>query len=186
MKNITHLQIEQCRRLDRIAQKQVFEILYTPLFRIVQRYLVNTSQAEDCVMRGIMKVFQQIDSFIYKDEHSLFVWAKRIVINEALMELRKRNHLFVLSDDVLSDIPDSIDLLNDIDAEALFHFILQLPEGYRTVFNLFVIEEFSHKEIAHMLGIKESTSKTQYRKAKIKLKEMLVKQKKSFYGKFRK
>ena len=161
MKAITHQQIEQCRQLDRIAQKQVFEILYAPLFRIVQRYLVNTSQAEDCVMLGIMKVFQQIDTFKYQDDNSLFAWARRIVINEALMELRKRNNLFLLSEDNIKDIPDSVDLLNDIDAEALFQIILQLPEGYRTVFNLFVIEEFSHKEIAQMLGINESTSKNQ-------------------------
>lgn len=186
MKIISFQQIELCKQWDQIAQKQVFEILYPPMFRIVQRYLVNTSQAEDCVMRGIMKVFQKIESFHYQGEQSLFFWARTIVINEALMELRKRNNFYLLTEEDLVELPDSTDELNETDAEELFRLIIGLPEGYRTVFNLYVIEEFSHKEIAQMLGIKESTSKTQYRKAKIKLKEMLLNNKNGFYGKYRK
>jgi len=152
----------------------------------VQRYLVNITQAEDCVMRGMMKVFQQIDSFKFQGEHSLYVWSRRIIINEALMDLRKRNNFYLLTEEDLIELPDSTELLNEIDAEEIFRLIIGLPVGYRTVFNLYVIEEFSHKEIAQMLGINESTSKTQYRKAKIKLKEMLLNNKNSFYGKYKK
>lgn len=186
MKIVTHQQIELCRKWNRIAQKQVFEILYPPMFRIVQRYLVNTTHAEDCVMRGMMKVFQQMDSFKFQGEHSLYLWSRRIIINEALMDLRKRNNFYLLTEEDLIELPDSTELLNEIDAEEILHLIIGLPVGYRTVFNLYVIEEFSHKEIAQMLGINESTSKTQYRKAKIKLKEMLLNNKNSFYGKYRK
>ena len=81
MKIVTHQQIELCRKWNSIAQKQVIEILYPPMFRIVQRYLVNTIQAEDCVMRGMMKVFQQIDSFKFQGEHSLYLLSRRIIIN---------------------------------------------------------------------------------------------------------
>jgi RNA polymerase sigma-70 factor (ECF subfamily) len=156
------------------------------MFRIVQRYLVNITQAEDCVMRGMMKVFQQMDLFKFQGEHSLYLWSRRIIINEALMDLRKRNNIYLLTEEDFIELPDSTELLNEIDAEEILHLIIGLPVGYRTVFNLYVIEEFSHKEIAQMLGINESTSKTQYRKAKIKLKEMLLNNKNSFYGKYRK
>ena len=186
MKIVTHQQIELCRKWNHIAQKQVFEILYPPMFRIVQRYLVNITQAEDCVMRGMMKVFQQMDLFKFQGEHSLYLWSRRIIINEALMDLRKRNNIYLLTEEDFIELPDSTELLNEIDAEEILHLIIGLPVGYRTVFNLYVIEEFSHKEIAQMLGINESTSKTQYRKAKIKLKEMLLNNKNSFYGKYRK
>ena len=102
------------------------------------------------------------------------------------MDLRKRNNFYLLTEEDLIELPDSSEILNEIDAEEIFSLIIGLPEGYRTVFNLYVIEEFSHKEIAQMLGINESTSKTQYRKAKIKLKEMLLNNKNSFYGKLKK
>ena len=104
------------------------------------------------------------------------------MVNEALMELRKRTNFFLLSEVEVPDYPDSSDILNKMESEEIFHLILKLPDGYRTVLNLFIIEGYSHKEISEMLGISESTSKTQYRKAKARLKQMLLQQDNAYYG----
>ena len=184
MKDITRQQVEACKNGDRASQKQVFEKLYPPMLRLCQRYVVNTAMADDCVMRGMMKVFQQLDSFIYQGEQSLFMWTRKVMVNEALMELRKRNNFFLMPEHELPELIDCSDVLKKLEAEELFHYILQLPEGYRTVLNLYVIEGYSHKEISEMLGIQESTSKSQYRKAKARLKEILILKAKARYGTF--
>jgi RNA polymerase sigma-70 factor (ECF subfamily) len=142
----------------------------------------DTAESEDCLMRGLMKVFQQIDTFTYTGEHSLYMWARKIVVNEALMELRKRNNFYLMTEDQLPDVPDQRDVLQQLDAEDICRIILQLPEGYRTVLNLFAIEGYSHREIAAMLGIQESTSKTQYKKAKARLRELLILHRYELYG----
>jgi RNA polymerase sigma-70 factor (ECF subfamily) len=173
MKTFTKHQIELCRKADRNTQRLVFDALYAPMFRICQRYLVHTAQTEDCVLKGMMKMFQQFDSFVFEDETSLFKWIRQIVVNEALMELRKKNNFYLMPEESLPEIADQQDILSLMHAEDINKMILKLPTGYRTVLNLFVVEGYSHKEIAEMLNIKESTSKTQYMKAKSKLKEML-------------
>jgi RNA polymerase sigma-70 factor (ECF subfamily) len=108
------------------------------------------------------------------------------MVNEALMELRKRNNFFLMPENELPELTACNDILKKIDAEELFSIILQLPEGYRTVLNLFVIEGYSHKEISQLLGIKESTSKSQYHKAKARLKEILTIKENNIYGTHRK
>lgn len=182
MKPFSQQQVILCQRGERSAQKQVFETLYAPLFRVSQRYLSGTAEAEDCLMRGLMKVFQQIHTFTYTGEHSLYVWARQIVVNEALMELRRRNNFYLMTDEELPDVPHQQDVLQQLHAEDLFRIIQQLPEGYRTVLNLFAVEGYSHREIATMLGIQESTSKTQYKKAKTRLRELLSVHRYEQYG----
>ena len=186
MKLINLHQVEACLKEDRAAQKWVFEALYPPMYRLCQRYIVNTSLAEDCVMRGMMKVFKQLGSFTYRDDTSLYLWTRKIMVNEVLMELRKRNNFFLMPENELPELTACNDILKKIDAEELFSIILQLPEGYRTVLNLFVIEGYSHKEISQLLGIKESTSKSQYHKAKARLKEILTIKENNIYGTHRK
>ena len=182
MKPFTQEQVKQCREGNRATQKLVFESLYAPLFRVSQRYVGNTAEAEDCLMRAMMKVFQQIHAFEYTGEHSLFMWARKVVVNEALMELRKRNNFYLMAEEQLTDVADQSDILHHLAAEDLYRIMLQLPEGYRTVLNLFAIEGYAHKEIAHMLGIQESTSKTQYKKAKARLRELIIINGKDYYG----
>jgi RNA polymerase sigma factor (sigma-70 family) len=169
---------------DQIAQRQLFEQLYAPMFRVCQRYIVKTDEAEDCLMKGFLKVFQQLDKFEYADDQSLFWWIRKIMVNESLMEIRKKHNFYMMPEENIPEIAVDADVWNRMDAEDLNSFILRLPTGYRTVFSLHVIEGYEHKEIAHMLGITESTSKTQLIKAKAKLKFMIT-QFKMAYGNLR-
>jgi RNA polymerase sigma factor (sigma-70 family) len=173
MKHYEETFIKQIRSGDRKAQKQLFEELYSWMFRVVYRYTVKTADAEDCVMKGFMKVFQNLDKFKYEGIHSLFVWVRKIMVNEALMFLRQ-NHNFMLSlESTYVEVPVQNEALHKINAEELNDMIMSLPTGYRTVFNLHVVEGHEHKDISAMLGISENTSRTQLAKAKQKLRTML-------------
>lgn len=173
MKQYNEEFIRRCCRGDRKAQKQLFGELYAPMFRVVHRYISKQEEAEDCVMKGFMKTFQNLPRLRYEGEHSLFVWMRRIMVNEALMFLRQ-NHNFILSlESNYQDIPVESEVLSRIHAEELYELIRSLPTGYRTVFNLYVVEGYDHKEIAEALGISENTSRTQLAKAKNRLRSML-------------
>lgn len=169
---------------DRAVQKQLFEQLYAPIFRVCQRYIVKTDEAEDCLMKGFLKVFQQFDKFEYTDDQSLFWWIRKIMVNESLMEIRKKHNFYMMPEENIPEIAVDADIWKRMDAEDLNSFILRLPTGYRTVFSLHVVEGYEHKETAHMLGITESTSKTQLIKAKARLKLMIA-QFKMAYGNLR-
>jgi RNA polymerase sigma-70 factor (ECF subfamily) len=166
--------IRKLENLDKDAQKQLFEQLYTVMFRVCQRYIVKTDEAEDCVMKGFMKAFQQIHKFTYQDEDSLFKWLRKIMVNEALMEVRKKHNFYMTAEERLLETTIEAEVWKKLEAEDLNNLILRLPTGYRTVFSLFIVEGFEHKEIAAMLGIAESTSKSQLQKAKSKLKLMIT------------
>jgi len=165
--------IRQLKSGERIAQKQLFEQLYSSMFRVCNRYIIQQDEAEDCLMKAFMKVFQQIGNFEYKDEQSLFWWIRKIMVNESLMVVRKKHNFYMMADEEMPKIEVDADVLLKLDAEDLNTLIMRLPTGYRTVFNLFVIEGYEHKEIAEMLEITESTSKTQLAKAKTKLRQIL-------------
>jgi RNA polymerase sigma factor (sigma-70 family) len=166
---------------NKAAQKLLFGQLYAPMFRICQRYVPQTDEAEDCVMKGFLKAFQQLHTLHFIDDESLFKWMRRIMVNESLMEVRKKHSFYIMPDETLPEIAIPAEAWNKMDAEDLNRLILKLPTGYRTVFSLHVIEGYEHKEIAEMLGITESTSKTQLIKAKAKLRQMIT-QMKMTYG----
>ena len=183
MKQFSASFVKSCKKGDRKIQKTLFEELYAPMFRVCLRYLPQLSDAEDCVMRGFMRMFQRIEEFEFSGEHSLFMWVRKIMVNEALMELRKKNNFYLMAEETISEMPDQSDILQQLHAEELVAFITQLPTGYRTVLNLFVVEGYGHKEIAEMLGITESTSKTQYQKARLRLKKTIEQHGWRSYGK---
>ncbi|MEO6904380.1 MAG: sigma-70 family RNA polymerase sigma factor [Bacteroidia bacterium] len=185
MKYFSETFINDCRRKDRKAQKQLFEQLYAPLFRVCMRYVNREADAEDCLMRGFMKAFQNLDRFKFEGEHSFFAWIRKIMVNESLMFLRQRNNFILIVDEEVADISFEAETIQRMDAEELYSLILKLPAGYRTVFNLNAIEGYDHKEIAKMLKITESTSRTQLAKARNKLK-ILLDQKDMSYEKQRK
>jgi len=173
--------IKQLNKGERLVQKQLFEELYASMFRVCQRYVLPHDEAEDCVMKGFLKVFQQIGKFEYRDEKSLFWWIRKIMLNEALMVARKKHNFYIMAEEKMQEIAVDADIWLKLDAEDLNTMIMQLPTGYRTVFCLFVVEGYEHKEIAELLGITESTSKSQLQKAKIKLR-LIVEQMNSGYG----
>ena len=167
--------IKKCKKGDSAAQKLVFEKLYAPMYRVCMSYLGIQADAEDCLMRGMMKAFQKLDGFDYKGEHSFYSWLRTIMVNESLMEIRKRNYLMLVPEEYANDTSDSTDIMSTLAAEEIFDMILELPLGYRTVFNLYVIEGFAHAEIAEKLQITESTSRTQLAKARAVLQKMVLK-----------
>lgn len=166
--------IEQCRKNDRKAQRQLYELYANHVFRICLRYVGNEPEAEECVSETFLKVFSNIGSVVFENEKMLAGWIRKIAVNECLMLLRKR---MKFPDTVDYEEADAIDaggdILSDIDAGYLFQIIQSLPPSYRTIFNLYAIEGYTHPEIAHRLSISEGTSKSQLNRAKTWLKEKL-------------
>ena len=133
-------------------------------------------EAEDSMISGFVKVFKHITDFEYRTEKSLENWIKRIMINESLMHLRKQNNFTMIAETHARDV-EAVQGMPEMNmnAEEIYTLILQLPVGYRTVFNLYAIEGYSHKEIAGQLQISENTSKSQLSKARAMLRKMLKK-----------
>lgn len=182
MQTITETFVHLCRNGDAKAQKQLFEMLFAPMYRVCLRYLNHKEDAEDCMMKGFMKAFQNLSHFQYTGDGSLQGWIRRIMVNECLMALRRKSDLLFFPETDFYECSLPADVLIKTDAEALYKLVTELPAGYRTVFNLFAVEGYSHKEIASLLNITESTSKSQFSKARIRLKQMLEQTKPMTYG----
>lgn len=169
--------IRECKQGSAAAQKCLFDLYAEPMFMVCLRYLKNEKDAEERLLDGFFRFFSSIRDFQYKGDAALFGWIKRIIINECLMFLRKKNPFEIsASSDVQEPcIPDEI--MAKMAAAEIMQLILRLPAGYRTVFNLFAVEGFSHKEIASLLQISEGTSKSQLAKARNLLQKMLITEK---------
>ncbi len=165
--------VRHCQKGSPHAQRALFDAHSDRMYRLALRYVRIQDDAQDIVMMAFVKVFKKIKSFSYRDEGSAEAWMRKIVINESLMWLRKRNN-FNLTETIDGDNPEhGIGTIGQVDAEYLYQLILELPPGYRTVFNLNVIEGYDHHEIAEMLNIAESTSRSQLFKAKQLLKRKI-------------
>ncbi|HVS96937.1 MAG TPA: sigma-70 family RNA polymerase sigma factor [Puia sp.] len=166
-------QIEDARSGNSAAQKVLFNRLADPMMALCCRYVKNREDAEEILLDGFYKFFSHLSAFRYQGEAALFAWVRQIMVNECLMFLRKRHSFAIVSEaeaDAVAGVEGSLD---DLSAEEIFGLIVRLPVGYRTVFNLHVIEGIEHGEIAEMLGIAEGTSKSQLHKAKLLLRKML-------------
>lgn len=161
------------RDQDRSAQKWLYE-RYSPLmFSVCRRYLRSREDAEEALVSGFYKVFSQISGF--SGNGSFEGWIRRIMVNECLMILRKNQPLTFPGDEAqIADQTDGFSIEADISAREILDLLDQLPPGYRTVFNLYVLEGFKHIEIAEMLGISINTSKSQLILAKEKLRNLLI------------
>jgi RNA polymerase sigma factor (sigma-70 family) len=167
--------LNDCRRSKTVAQKQLFEHFAVQMFVVCRRYLSTNEVCEEVMMNGFLKFFQSIDRFEYANDAALAGWIKKIMVNECLMYLRANNSFLQISLDIFPDEPVDEDIISAISAEEIFKLITTLPIGYRTVFNLAVIEKMPHHEIANLLGISEGTSKSQLSKAKNLLQQLLIK-----------
>jgi RNA polymerase sigma-70 factor (ECF subfamily) len=144
------------------------------MYRICLRYTGNYMDAEDIMITAFHKVFKNIGIFEYRGNNSLLKRVKTIMINESLMFLRNSKKMILESiDDKHTQITEPKE--NDIDAEQIYQIMLQLPDGYRTVLNLYIVEGYSHDEIASQLGIGVNTSKSQLSRGRALLKEKLFK-----------
>jgi RNA polymerase sigma-70 factor (ECF subfamily) len=163
---------------DSLAQRMFYEKFSHKFLAICCRYISDRMAAEDLMVESMMKVFEKVSQFGFKG--SFEGWAKRLVVNEALMYLRSKKMLEVNMEDI-SVLPSSYDQNLDFESEELLKLIQALPNGYRTVFNLYAIEGYNHSEISEMLGISEGTSKSQLSRARVILQEKLTKNEKYGY-----
>ena len=159
--------VKRCIEKDRHSQEFLFNQFYKDLYLIAMRYLSDHHDAEDAIIQSYTRVFKSIDRFNYQGPGSLGRWIRTILINESIRLLKKRR-LIQFDEDLRHLDHQNIDAngLEQMEAADILRMIELLPTGYRTVFNLFVIEGHSHKEIAKMLGISENTSKSQLKKAR--------------------
>ena len=172
--NISEL-LKEARQGSTAAQKCLFDEMADKLLMICRRYVKSPEDAEEIMLDGFYKFFSNLSSFIYQSDAALFAWMKKIMINECLMFLRKKNVFMIVSDTAAEDISLQEEALNNLSAAEIFNLIVQLPVGYRTVFNLYEIEGRQHAEIAVLLDISEGTSKSQLSKSKVLLQKMLLK-----------
>ena len=164
-----------CARGREKARKQLFTEISGNLFAVCRRYVKNTADAEELMLDGVQKIFAALNRFTYHSDAGFYAWARRIVVNECLMFLRKENVFSISIEQYGADASVPDDAFNQLSAQEIYEAILQLPSGYRTVFNMYEIEGYSHKEIAAALCISEGTSKSQLSKAKSWLQRQLIK-----------
>ncbi len=166
--------IDACKRNDRRAQKLLYE-RYAPLMLgVCRRYIRNPIEAEAAMVEGFFKALTRIDSF--SGEGSFEGWIRRIMVNESLMQLR-RNNPFRDSVEINPNLDYQEDptVLDTLAADEILNLLNELPPGYRTVFNLYVVEGYKHREIAEELGISINTSKSQLILARQRMEELVKK-----------
>ena len=182
MKNIEDLKdiVNGCLKGDRRSQETLFKMFYGKMLAVCSRYISDKDTAQEVLQEGFIKVFDKLEVFDFKG--SFEGWVRRIIVNTAIDSIRKAKRAPILKDkdtDFKMDSSDQLEesetlQLTELKASIALEAIGKLSPGYRTVFNLFVIEEYSHKEIAEMLGISEGTSKSNLSKAKLNLKKILT------------
>ena len=133
---------------------------------VCYRYITNEEDLKDVLQESFIKIFTQISSFEYRGKGSLLAWMSRIVVNESLQMLRRQKNDPLILDTELPDLPDDDPDTDELTPDVIVSLLKKLPEGYRTVLNLYVIEGKSHKEIAELLGIKPDSSASQLHRAK--------------------
>lgn len=172
--------IKGCLRNDRASQKMLYETFYSKMLGVCLRYSKNNDEAQDILHEGFLKIFNSLKKF--NATGSFEGWIRRIIVNTAIDHLRRNKQNYwivstVYANDKASAVAEEIDedeLSSHISQEEILKAVQQLSPAYRTVFNLYVIEEYTHKEIAELLDISEGTSKSNLSKAKFNLKKSLM------------
>ncbi len=171
-KNIHQDIIERCKDGENKAQFQLYKLYYKSMYNTSLRIVRNDTEAEDVIQEAFLKAFQKIDT--YRGEVSFGAWLKRIVVNRSLDVLKKRKVVFEEVNERKHDTEDvSANPAESIDPETIRKAIDNLPDGYRVVLSLYLIEGYDHEEISQILGISNSASRTQYMRAKNKLRDHL-------------
>ena len=180
--NIHKSLIEQCQLGERTAQYEIYKLYSKAMFNVCYRILKDEPEAEDVLQESFLSAFRNIGN--YRGDASFGAWLKRIVVNTAINQVRKRKLEFEsLNDmDVKSENEEWDEEQMVLDIQRIRDSIEELPDGFRTVFSLYLLEGYDHREIGEILGITESTSKSQYNRAKKKLKEILSNTEYQRYG----
>ncbi len=165
--------ISACQKQNAKAQRMIYERYAGAMLGLCRRYVRDDLEAEDVMIKGFMKVFGKIGKF--EGKGSFEGWMKRIMINESLGYLRQHKPLYLETDiEAAEREPDYDRIATELETADLLKMIDDLPAGYRTIFNLYAIEGYSHKEIADILGINENTSKSQLSRARMQLQKKIL------------
>ena len=166
--------VEKCKTDDSSAQYELYRLYSKAMFNICLRITNDRDEAEDVLQEAFVSVFKNINS--YKGTATIGAWIKRIVINGAINHLkRKKIETFRLEDEQLENIEETgaNEEVDSYKVQRIKDAMLKLPDGYRMVFSLYLLEGYDHKEIAEILDITESTSKSQFNRAKNKIREIM-------------
>ena len=164
--------IRQCKRQNRRAQKLLYEQQSPVMLAVCRRYISDLDMAEELMLNGFVKVFGKIDQF--KGEGSFQGWIRRIMVTTCLEWIRNNQQLYKEVD--LDEINPAVNFETadlNLEAEDLIQMIQELPQGYQTIFNMYAIEGYNHKEIAEALQISVNTSKSQLSRARVLLQKKL-------------
>jgi RNA polymerase sigma-70 factor (ECF subfamily) len=162
--------IKRCAKNDRKAQKEIYQLFGDKLFTICLKYSRNKHEAEDNFQDGFITIFNKIDQFSFKG--SFEGWLKRVMINTILIKYRKKNVLNIITDEIPDEVVVDVEE-DELSLDFLLNLIHELPERYRLVFNLYVLDGYSHREISEMLRIAEGTSKSNLARARAILKQKI-------------
>ena len=155
----------EIKKGERGAQRRLYERFAGYLMAVCLRYLADREAAEDVLQDCFVKILTSVDHFEYRGEGSLKAWVTRLAVNESINSLR-RNERLLFTDQIPDEAEEEAPYVGKVPLELLQRLIEEHPTGYRAVFNLYVFEQLSHKEIANELGIKENSSASQYLRAK--------------------
>jgi RNA polymerase sigma factor (sigma-70 family) len=169
---ITTPLIEECRRGDSKAQFRIYNQYSRAMYNLAYRMVRNREDAEDILQEGFLECFRNIGSFRY--ESTFGAWLKSIIINKCINQLRKKKVDLLYYENLPADLPEEEPDVT-YDTSWVFRGIEKLPDGYRVILTLYLLEGYDHTEISQILGISESTSKSQYSRAKDKLRNILSK-----------
>lgn len=164
--------ITGCIEGNRRMQEELYKRFSPRMYAVCLRYAGNAEEAEDILQEGFIKVFKKLDSF--RSEGSFEGWVRRIFVNTAIEHFRRKRYLMPVTEKEENTIEGKyVSVLDNLAEKDIISLVQELSPGYRTVFNMYVVEGYTHKEIADMLGISEGTSKSQLSRAKVILQEMV-------------
>lgn len=166
--------IRELKNGNKLAGKDLYMHLRSRCLVTCRRYVRNKEDAEERMSDGFHKFFASIESFQYWHDEGVYAWVKRIMINQCLMQLRNKTLFAIISENEAYDISEQDTILDKLSIDEILNLVERLPLGYRTVFNLFVIDGFDHGQIGLILGIKAGSSKSQLSKARNLLQKMLI------------
>jgi RNA polymerase sigma factor (sigma-70 family) len=171
--NITeHDLLKGCLAGNRRMQEELYSRFSPRMYAVCLRYAGRAEEAEDILQEGFIKVFKKMDSF--RGEGSFEGWMRRIFVNTAIEHFRRKRYLMPVTEKEENTIEGKYtSVLDDLGAKDIMMLVQELSPGYRTVFNMYVVEGYTHREIAEMLGISEGTSKSQLSRAKVILQDMV-------------
>ena len=162
--------IKQCANDDKKAQKEIYQLFAGKLFSICLKYSKNKQEAQDNFQDGFIIIFKKIGQFKFKG--SFEGWIKRVMLNTILLKYRKKTVLNIVTEEIPDEVIVDVDD-DEISLDFLLNLIHELPDRYRMVFNLYVLDGYSHREISEMLHIAEGTSKSNLSRARSILKQKI-------------